>query len=76
MFSFVITVDSRYLDLSYLESPLISKWKSGPCFNMGNLTPGNKILWNRGEIAPNFSSFPQYFEYMSNFRSQITYLFC
>ena len=28
------TVDSRYLDLAYLEYPLISKWKSGPCLNM------------------------------------------
>ena len=34
-----------------------------------------KILWKRGEIAPNFSSFPQYFQYISNFRSQITYSF-
>ena len=32
-------------------------------FNHENLTTGNKILWNRGEIA----------QYMSNFRSQITY---
>ena len=28
------TVDARYLDLAYLELPLISKWNSGPCFNM------------------------------------------
>ena len=28
------TVDLRYLDLAYLELPLISKWNSGPCFNM------------------------------------------
>ena len=28
------TVDSHYLDLAYLESQLISKWKSGPCLNM------------------------------------------
>ena len=27
------TVDPRYLDFSYLEKPLISRWKSGPCFN-------------------------------------------
>ena len=39
-----------------------------------NLLTGNKILWKRGEIAP-FSSFPQYFQYISNFRSQITYTF-
>ena len=28
------TVDPRYLDLAYLELPLISKWNSGLCFNM------------------------------------------
>ena len=39
-----------------------------------NLTIGNKILWKRGEIRSNFSSFPQYFQYISNFRSQITYM--
>ena len=27
------TVNSRYLDFGYLESPLISKRKFGPCFN-------------------------------------------
>ena len=43
------TVDSRYLDFGYLEEPLISKRKSGPCLN---ITSGNKILSIRGEIAP------------------------
>ena len=28
------TVEPRYLELAYFESPLISKWKSGPCFNI------------------------------------------
>ena len=28
------TVDSRYVDFGYLEQPLISKKKSGPCFNI------------------------------------------
>ena len=28
------TVEPCYLDLAYFELPLISKWKSGPCFNM------------------------------------------
>ena len=57
------TVDSRYLDFGYLEQPLISKRKSGPCLNV---TSGNKILSIRGEIAPReqFSSFPQYFQYI------------
>ena len=30
---FLGTVNSRYLDFGYLESPLISKRKFGPCFN-------------------------------------------
>ena len=33
------TVDSRYLDFGYLEQPLISKRKSGPCLNF---TSGKK----------------------------------
>ena len=28
------TVEPRYLELAYFELPLISKWKSGHCFNM------------------------------------------
>ena len=28
------TLDSRYLDFGYLEQPLISKKKSGPCLNI------------------------------------------
>ena len=28
------TVYSRYLDFGYLEQPLISKKKSGPCLNI------------------------------------------
>ena len=28
------TVEPRYLELAYFELLLISKWKSGPCFNM------------------------------------------
>ena len=28
------TVEPRYLELAYFELPLISKGKSGPCFNM------------------------------------------
>ena len=41
-------------------------------FQPVNLTIGNKILWKK---RSNFSSFPQYFQYISNFRSQITYSF-
>ena len=29
----ISTVNSCYLDFGYLEQPLISKKKSGPCFN-------------------------------------------
>ena len=31
-----ITVDPHYLDLAYLEKPLISKWNSGPYFKSKN----------------------------------------
>ena len=36
MFSDVVayTVEPRYLELAYFELPLISKCKSGPCFNI------------------------------------------
>ena len=73
-----ITVEPRYLELAYFELPLISKWKSGPCFNMKLWQPGNKIMWKRGEIAPQeqfllFSAL--FYIYISNFRSQITYSF-
>ena len=44
---FKYAVDSRYIGFGCLEQPLISKRKSGPC-----LTSGKKILWIRGEIAP------------------------
>ena len=27
-------VEPRCLELAYFELPLISKWKSGPCFNL------------------------------------------
>ena len=53
-----------------------------------NLITGNKILWKRGEIAPEeqfllittifrncSSSLPQYFQYTSNFKRPITYTF-
>ena len=38
-----------------------------------NLITGNKILWKRREM--NFSSFSQYFQYISNFKSPITHIF-
>ena len=28
------TVEPGYIELAYFELPLISKWKSGSCFNM------------------------------------------
>ena len=62
------TVDSRYLDLAYLEKLLISKWKSGPCFNTGIYQQATKY-WGKVEkllLRSNFSSFPQYFQYISN----------
>ena len=36
-----------------------------------HLTTGKKILLKRGEG----SSFPQYFQYISNFKSPVTYIF-
>ena len=72
---FDCTIDSRYLDFGYLEQPLISKRKSGPCLN---LTSGNKILWIKGEIAPReqYLPFPTIFSiYISKLRSLITYSF-
>ena len=59
------TVDSRYLDLAYLEVKIWSLPKNE------NLTIGKNIV----EKRRNFSSFPQYFQYISNFRNQITYIF-
>ena len=43
--STINTVDSRYLDLSYLEVKIWSLPKHE------NLTTGKKIMWNRGEIG-------------------------
>ena len=40
------TVDSRYLELAYLEVKIWSLFKHR------ELPEGNKILWKRGEIAP------------------------
>ena len=68
---FSIYSRTRYLELAYFELPLISKWKSGPCFNM-KLWRGNKIMWKRGEIAPLLLF--HIISYISNFNSQITYV--
>ena len=60
------TVDSRLLDLAYLEQPLISKWKSGPCSNMGIYQQVSKYCGIEEKLfqRSNFSSFPQYFQYI------------
>ena len=36
MWSYVVTytVDSRYLEVTYIEYPFNSSWKSGPYFNV------------------------------------------
>ena len=63
------------LSLSRLRLSRINAYlevKTWSLLEHGNLTIGNKILWKRGEIAPNSSSFPQYFQYISSFWSQIT----
>ena len=51
MFTYMVkklkeTYKQNTVDCRYLEQPLISKRKSGPCLN---LTSDNKILWIRGE---------------------------
>ena len=61
----IIGVYSRTLlpELIYFKLPLISKWKNGPCFNM-KLWQQNKVMWKRGKLRSNFSSFPHYFIYI------------
>ena len=61
------TIDSRYLELAYLEKPLISKWKSGPCFNTDSYQKATKYCGKEEKLLlrSNFSSFPQYFQYIS-----------
>ena len=66
------TVNSRYLEL-----PLISNIKSGPCLNKKVFQQVTKyVLWKREETAPkeqfNFSTI---FQYISDFKNQITYSF-
>ena len=46
------TGNSHYLNFAFLKWPFISKWKIWSLFKHENLTTGNKILWKRGEIAP------------------------
>ena len=46
---------------------------SGNQILYNEMSSGNQILWKRGENAP--TSFPQYAQYISNIRSQITYSF-
>ena len=64
------TVDSRMT--AYLEEKI---WY---LFERRNLTKGNKILWIRGELAPEeqFHPFPTIFSiYISNYRSLMSYSF-
>ena len=63
------TVDCRYLELAYLELPLVSKWKSGPCFTTEIYQQATKYCGKEEKLLlrSNFSSFPQYF--LSNLES-------
>ena len=69
-----ITVDSRYLELAYLEKPLFSvKILSLPKHE-------NQVKKYCGKeekliLRSIFSSFPQYVRYISNVKSPITYIF-
>ena len=59
-------VNSRYLDFDYLEKPLISKKKSGPCFNIEIKIQVTKYCGKEEKLllGSNFSPFPQYFRYI------------
>ena len=64
------TVDSRYLELAYITGYHEMKIWSQPKHE--NLTTVKNIVEKRS----NFSSFPQYFQYIPNFKSPIhIYLF-
>ena len=54
---------------AYLEVKILSLLK------LENLTTGKKNIVEKGRNCSNFSPFPQYFQYISNFRSPITYIF-
>ena len=66
------TVEPRYLELTYFELTLISKWKSGPCFNMKLWQQVTKLCGKEEQFLL-FSTL--FYIYFSNFRSQITYSF-
>ena len=53
-YSFAYTVEPRYLELAYFELPPISKWKSGPCFNMKLWQQIQNNVEKRGAISPLF----------------------
>ena len=63
---FTYTVNSRYLDFGYLEKTLISKRKSGPCFNTEIENQVTKYCRKEKKLllGSNFSPFPQYFQYI------------
>ena len=50
--------NSLFRITAYLE---VKIWS---LFSHETMTTGNKIMWKRGEIAPNFSSFSHYFIYI------------
>ena len=64
--------------ISFISNNRLSRSQNlVPVFQHDYLATGNIILRKRGEIAPNerFSSFPQYFQQISNFRSKNAYSF-
>ena len=73
--SFLQSAYSRLVISTLLISNNCSKVWS--LFLHGNLTTGNKILWKRGEIVSKeqFLLFSTIFQFISNFKSQITYSF-
>ena len=74
------TVEPRYLELAYFELLLISKRKSGPCFNMKLWQQVSKLCGKEEKLLLFSTLFFIYiyiyiYIYISNFRSQITYSF-
>ena len=62
----VNSVVSHYLDFAFLEQSLISKWKSGFCFNMQIKQQVTKYC-GKGEkllLRSNFSAFPLFLKYL------------
>ena len=63
------------ISTSLISNNLLSRSEIWSLFKHGNLTTGTKYFGKEEELLQrsNFSSFPQYFQNISNFRRHITY---